>query len=655
MTQSKKVSKPSVIDAKLSSDECEAIDKIIVLAHDLTGVQLSKRHQSMIASRLHKRLSELQIDSLSDYVSYFHANRDAESSKLITLVTTHHTYFFREFAHFEFLLNSALPALLPAIKARGDNTLRVWSAACSRGQEAYSVAMYLDLHLRRFDPSIRFEILGTDIDPECVAIAKNGVYHRNELKEVPMPLLGDHWVRGTGEVEEYAKAKKSLRDRCRFVPANLLKLKSGSAPEEKFDLIFCRNVFIYFNPDQIRSIAHDLLSRLTPDGFFFVGISESLSNLGLPVGSPGPSVYRHKAQHEASLLKSKPASISKAPVLKVQTVNRQRELDQNTSKTIRVLCVDDSPTILTLLKQILSKEQGFEVIGIAKNGIEASKQVVELKPDAMTLDIHMPEQTGIEYLEKNFKRGHVPVVMVTSVSRENADLAGRALALGASDYVEKPALTNIAERGEEIRNKIRCAILSQASSISSNLSLDKSFQKLSRIDRPENKLRIVLMSLSSRHKLKHLFAGLTGTQPPTILFIEGSKDALPVIADALSKESGQKIISPNEPTSDFKPGEVVLLDFVSSAPQIIKNSTMNKKVSVLVYGEVSKLCAETILLCHGAHLVLEDLGSGKGSKALSDVASEIVLHTSFAYLSTEFLSNDTQAISYTEKKRKVGA
>ena len=505
--------------------------------------------------------------------------------------------------------------------------------------------MFLDLHLKQLDPSLKYEIFGTDVDPESAEIAKNGVYLRTELKEAPLSLLGDHWVKGSGEIEAYVKAKKSLRDQCRFQVGNLLELKPGSVPNEKFDIIFCRNVFIYFNLDQIRSITQQLLLRLSPDGYFFIGISESLSGLNLPVGSPGPSVYRHKEKHDAELAKSKNVSLPKTPTTSAKpgtplnpALHASPSGNALPSKPIRVLCVDDSMSILTLLKQILSKENGFEIIGIAKNGLEAAQQMLTLKPDAMTLDIHMPEQTGIEYLEKNYKTGHPPVVMVTSVSRENADLAGRALGLGAADYVEKPALTNLAERGEEIRTKLRCAVIAQSLSKASHLHVDKSFQTKRAVTHPEKKLRIISFTLSARSNLKTLLNEFTGAQPHTILFLEGAKDALPALAEMLSNETGKKITYAPDVPNDLKPDEISLLDFSSSAQKLWETHARKKKTSILVFGDVSKGGAEKLLQFQGAQLVLEDLGSGVGSKPLMEVASDVVLPTSFAYLSSEFLS-----------------
>ncbi len=634
-------------EVNFSESDQIALKKLSSLAQELTGVQLIERHQSMIASRLIKRLSQLELDSLSDYVDYFYANRKNESPKLVSLLTTHHTYFFREFSHFEFIQNKVLPTLIPTIKARSEKKLRIWVAACSRGQEVYSLAMFLDFHLKRLESNLQYEIYATDVDSESVTIAKNGVYLRKELKEVPLNFIGDHWAKGTGEIEAYVKAKTSLRNHCKFQIGNLLELKPGSQPNEKFDIIFCRNVFIYFSFDQIKSISQELLARLSSEGYLFIGISESLSTLKLPIISPGPSVYRHNAQHDATLN-------GKAIELRKQLIpSSQSKPGSVVTKNLRVLCVDDSPSILTLMKQILSKENGFEVIGTAKNGIEAYKQVQALKPDILTLDIHMPEQTGIEYLEKNFKFGHPPVVMVTSVSRENADLAGKALSLGAADYVEKPALTNLLERGEEIRNKLRCAILSFSQP--SRLNLDQSFQVKKSITNPDSKLRVITLPLSSRTKLKAFFKDLKGSQPHSILFIEGAKDALTAFAEVLSSETGRIINYSKNIPSELKSNEITILDFSSSVQKLWEKYGKGRKISVIVFGDVSQRVSEKLLLFQNSQLLLEDLGSGMGAKALMEIASDVVPTTSFAYLSTEFLVQDqitNESLQLFEKQSK---
>ena len=154
-------------------DPTLAVQEIAKIAQELTGVQLNDRHSSMILSRLQKRLMQLNLASLQDYIAYLKRNWDAESQVLIGTLTTHHTYFLREFAHFEFITSDVLKTLVPQVLARADKTLRIWSAASSRGQEAYSLAMVIQYAIQKQFPEavkqIKLDILGTDIDAECVA------------------------------------------------------------------------------------------------------------------------------------------------------------------------------------------------------------------------------------------------------------------------------------------------------------------------------------------------------------------------------------------------------------------------------------------------------------------------------------------------------
>ena len=618
---------PVVPEFKQTAADKEAVVAFCRIATDLTGVQLTEKNHSMVLSRLQKRVRELSLRGIAEYLSYYHAHLAEEKKEVIALLTTHHTFFFREFVHFEKLLTDVLPSLIPLAKARRDRKIRVWVAACSRGQEVYSLAMFLDYHLKRLNAGVTFEILGTDIDKESVDIAHNGVYLHDELKEVPMNLMGAHWARGTGDIQEYVKAKPSLRQFVKFGVKNLCELGPAGPESQFYDLIFCRNVFIYFNRDQIRSISQRLLERMSPEGSLFLGISETLAGLALPLQATGPSMYRHKAAVAA--ISAKTPTVVKPTQPKLVTPSVLPE-------TVRVVCVDDSPVILTLLKKIFSKQAGFEVVGTAANGLEAAAVIAKLKPDAVTLDIHMPEQNGLEYLEKQFRPGHPPTIMVTSVSREDAALAGRALSLGACDYVEKPAMSALEERGEEIRNKVRSAILSQAGSAPSTLHLDQQFQKRYEISDPDSKLRVVVGPLSERKAFKRLAQEFKGTQPPMLLVVEGVKDALAGVAQALSSEMGRPV-TPVENAAKLDPGQIYVVDAQNLDAFFTKHGS-GRLVSILVFGNPSKATAQKLMVFPKAQLVLQDLGMGKGSAALAEVATDVVIPSSFAYLSDAYLA-----------------
>ena len=194
----------------------DAIDKISKIASELTGVQLGERQRSMVETRLGRRLAQLKLKNLDEYHTYLTENFNVESRALISLLTTHHTFFFREFLHFKFLEDQAFDKLVEVARTRPDKTIRIWSAACSRGQEVYSLAMFFDKLLRERAPDVKYQILGTDVDIESVKWAQNGVYNKNEIKEVPLAYLTNNWARGTGKIADFVKVKDVLKSRCKF-------------------------------------------------------------------------------------------------------------------------------------------------------------------------------------------------------------------------------------------------------------------------------------------------------------------------------------------------------------------------------------------------------------------------------------------------------
>ncbi|MGK5085878.1 CheR family methyltransferase [Bdellovibrionota bacterium FG-1] len=616
---------------ELSINPTSVFEDVARIVSSITGVQLGERQKTMVETRVRRRIMDLGVTDEHGYSEYLRTHLEAETGMLVSLLTTHHTYFFREFAHFEFLEKKAISACVAAAQAQGRKTLRVWSAACSRGQEVYSLAMYLAFHLPRLAPGFSFEIVGADVDPESVAIARNGVYHRSEIKEVPLSFLGDHWARGTGDISEFVKAKKALRNSCRFEVGNLIQLGAPKAGEE-YDIIFCRNVFIYFTPEQIKQITSRLIERLSPYGYLFVGISETLNGLNLPITYEGPSIYSRTRPKTAATGAARPAA--PAPVVSITAAPSNNAL-------IRVLCVDDSPSVHTLLKRILCKENGFEIVAIAMNGLEAAAKLKQHKVDVVTLDIHMPEQTGTEYLQKNYGPGHPPVVMITSVSRENSDLAMLALKSGASDFVEKPALANFAERGEEIRTKLLCAVQSRANTSAKNISLDQAFKTKPVITAPDKCLRAIVAGYSHVDKLAAFFREATGKQPPSIIFVEGAREVLGEYTKALSSKIGLSVELIDSTQTQLRAGSVYLADFGSSFEPIMHRECA-RSLSVLVYGATSAHSSKLIQRFSGSgrQLLVEDPGSSSRPEEnrLSSVASDVVPATSFPYMSMEFLS-----------------
>lgn len=615
----------------ISKDFVNLIEKVSNVVHKISGNRLGDKQAYMVETRVKKRMMELGLKTADEYVKYIDQNLDHESYILVGLITTHHTFFFREFPHFE-ILKAKLPELLAGAKKRGDKNLTVWSAACSRGHEVYSLAMFLDFHIPQIDPSMSFKILGTDIDGESVKIANNGVYHHNEIKEIPMNFMGNNWAKGTGDIAMYAKVKSNLKSKCEFKPGNLLKV-SEAVKDQKFDVIFCRNVFIYFETNQIEAISKDLMARLHPHGVYFSGISEPLSGMKLELSSIGPSAYMHKT---AVVTPAKPATPAGSNVLPMRSTVPAVAPVSFQPQILKVICVDDSPSILTLLKKVLTPEHGFEVVATAINGKDAMEKMKTVKCDLMTLDIHMPEMDGIAYLEKNHTKSHPPVMIISSASRADSDTAMKAFKFGATDYVEKPALSNLEERGEEIRTKLKSIAGSVKRPVVS--SFDKENQKTFVIANPEKKMRIMLGSLSDLPMFKAFFNESDNSQPPTFIFFEGAGEILEGIVKEHQRDFKKSVMFFDSMDTKLAPNTIYFVDFKKYFSQIHKKyGTM--PTSIVVYGNISAHSAKQVSEWRGVELLLEDLGDkGNPKHPLKAHASDVVPATSFPYMSCRYLS-----------------
>lgn len=458
------------------------VHQVSQIVSEMAGIQLGPKQSSMVENRLKTRMVRLGLDSFQDYLTHLKNHRESESQVLLSLMTTHHTYFFREFSHFEYLLNRSLPGLIEKARTRQDKTIHVWSAACSRGQEVYSLAMFFRFHLSQMAPEVKFKIWGTDIDPESVRFAENGVYKADELKQSPAMYVEGNWVRGKESVKDFTKAKDQIKQHCRFGALNLLKPDSF-LNDKKFDVVFCRNVFIYFNQDQIKQVTKLFMQHLDQDGVLVLGVSETLNGLGLELDLCGPSIYQFRKAKVAGAFQPKVAAAVVKP------------------KIMDILSVDDSPTILALLKKVLIAENGFRVKATAKNGREALELLKTQSFDAITLDLHMPELDGVGFLKQHDSK-KIPVVVVSSINREDPTIARQAIQYGACDYVEKPSLDNLAQAGNEIRAKLRTVLQGRTSA---NVVVEKS-PSLMPAQSKKIKVLIVDDSLTIRQLLQQLIS-----------------------------------------------------------------------------------------------------------------------------------------------------
>ncbi|MBN2370745.1 MAG: protein-glutamate O-methyltransferase CheR [Vicinamibacteria bacterium] len=238
-----------------------------------SGICLPNGKKALLAGRLRKRLRALNLRSFGDY--YRLTKRDeAERRTMLDCISTNETRFFREPRHFEFIERRVIPEWIAAAERRlRSKRLRVWSAACSTGEEPYSIAMVLLKHLgASHDWSI--EILATDISTRALEKARQGLWHIERASEIPLEYLQEYMLRGTGLRADTMKVGLEARAVVRFERFNLHRdvLRDG----ERFDLIFCRNVLMYFDAPARAATVERLSDRLAAGGYLFVGHSESL-------------------------------------------------------------------------------------------------------------------------------------------------------------------------------------------------------------------------------------------------------------------------------------------------------------------------------------------------------------------------------------------
>ncbi|MFC4278778.1 CheR family methyltransferase [Achromobacter aloeverae] len=247
---------------------------------EAAGISLSAAKKALVCGRLAKRLEARRVDSYAAYFALLQRDGEARESQLaIDLLTTNETYFFREPRHFEVL---AREAQSDAARSR---PYRVWSAASSTGEEAYTVAMVLHDCLQ----GRPFEVLGTDISTRVLARARTGHYPEQRGRHIPQAMLKRYCLKGLGPQAGTFLVDRTLRQHVRFDHANL----NAPLPDlGAFDAVFLRNVMIYFNGETKRQVIGRVLSRLKPGGVLFVGHSESLHGLDAAVTAVMPSVYR---------------------------------------------------------------------------------------------------------------------------------------------------------------------------------------------------------------------------------------------------------------------------------------------------------------------------------------------------------------------------
>lgn len=268
---------------------------------DHAGIFLPPVKKMLLSGRLSKRIKQLGLATYGEYLDRVQADRSGEEMIImLDAVTTNETHFFREPRHFDFLERIAYPLWQQqAAEGKRQRSLRFWSAACSSGEEPYSLSMSLQENFP-VQSGWELDILASDISRAVLDKARSGIWPIKRAAEIPEPLLKQYMLRGTGSQAGKMKAAAETGRPIRFERINL---NDQRYPVSKgLDAIFCRNVLIYFNKESRARVVDRLLDLLAPDGYLFLGHAESLSGMSDRVRSLAPAIYTLKENRTVSRL-----------------------------------------------------------------------------------------------------------------------------------------------------------------------------------------------------------------------------------------------------------------------------------------------------------------------------------------------------------------
>ncbi len=250
--------------------------KLKELIYKRTGIKFEERKIYFVKRRVIERMKELGLSSGKEFYRYLRLKdrKGHEFQKLVNLLTTNETYFFREFYQLEIFGEVLLPEFEERKKKEKDFNLRIWSAGCSSGEEPYTLSIIVMEILDNYK-SWNIEIIATDIDERVLEKAQRGVYGKRSVKDVPPAYLEKYFIQ---KDDENFLIKDSVRKNVKFKKLNLID-SYGMSNYRYFDFIFCRNVLIYFDDESRKKVVSHFYNALNPGGFIFLGHSESLSRI----------------------------------------------------------------------------------------------------------------------------------------------------------------------------------------------------------------------------------------------------------------------------------------------------------------------------------------------------------------------------------------
>ena len=264
--------------------------KFCTIVYEMAGISLNDSKRELVRSRLLKRIRKLGLTSFQAYYDYVTAEGGSgeELVRMIDVISTNKTDFFRENQHFDFLAQSVLPALVQRCANTGNRRIRIWSAGCSSGEEPYTLAIVVRNTLRPNEVNDT-KILATDISTDVLNRAYRGLYEQPKLAPVPGGIRGNAFTKVMHNGTTYYEVRPEVKSMITFRRLNLMRKTFPFSG--KFDVIFCRNVMIYFDKQTQEELVNKFYQYTQPGGYLFIGHSESLNSLSTPYQFVRPTIY----------------------------------------------------------------------------------------------------------------------------------------------------------------------------------------------------------------------------------------------------------------------------------------------------------------------------------------------------------------------------
>jgi len=276
----------SVFRFKLTDEDFVRLSSFV---YEELGIKMPYPKKIMLQGRLQKRVADLKMSSFKEYLDFVFSKEGQEEEiiKMIDLITTNKTDFFRESTHFDFMTDYVLPELISLKGTR--RTIRIWSAGCSSGEEPYTLAIVMKEFLETH-PDFDFEIYATDISLRILQKAAIAIYPEERISMIPLSLKKKYFLKSKDPASKTVRLTPEIRSKVSFHRLNLM--DNYYVVEKEFDIVFCRNVLIYFDRQTQQDVICKLAGKLKTDGFFFLGHSESITNMKVPLLQIKPTIFR---------------------------------------------------------------------------------------------------------------------------------------------------------------------------------------------------------------------------------------------------------------------------------------------------------------------------------------------------------------------------